>query len=128
MCGKRPCMLRSTFDSTVPSPTPASNTRTAGGRGWMLCSSSETRFATTHFSEQVLTNSRYFCRLSKKRKLGCGSGPPLGEDEVEAGAIDGDMDAMGVVLNGAIGRGAEGRSDVCVRAITAGRAVAFRLV
>jgi hypothetical protein len=28
-----------------------------------------TRLATSHFSEQVLTNSRYFCRLSKKRKL-----------------------------------------------------------
>ena len=25
------------------------------------------------FSEQVFTNSRYFCRLSKKRKLRCGS-------------------------------------------------------
>ena len=39
-------------------------------------SSRLTRFATSHFSEQVLTNSRYFCRLSKKRKLRCGSGPP----------------------------------------------------
>ena len=27
----------------MPSPTPASNTRTAGGRGWMLASSSATR-------------------------------------------------------------------------------------
>jgi hypothetical protein len=43
----------------------------------MLASSIETRCATTHFSEQVLTNSRYFCRLSKKRKLRCGSAPPL---------------------------------------------------
>ena len=42
----------------------------------MLASSSETRCATTHFSLQVLTNSRYFCRLSKKRKLRCGSAPP----------------------------------------------------
>ena len=73
MLGKRSCIERITRDSTEPSPTPASNTRTAGGRGWMLCSSSETRLATTHFSEQVLTNSRYFCRLSKKRKLRCGS-------------------------------------------------------
>ena len=28
-----------------------------------------TLLATTHFSEQVLTNSRYFWRLSKKRKF-----------------------------------------------------------
>ena len=48
---------------------PASNRRTAGGRGWMWPSSSPTRFATTSFSLQVLTNSRYFCRLSKKRKF-----------------------------------------------------------
>ena len=33
-------MARSTRSSTVPSPTPASNIRTAGGRGWMLASSS----------------------------------------------------------------------------------------
>src|SRR5215472_7673693 len=70
MVGKRSCMARMTRASTVPSPTPASNTRTAGGRGWMLASSSETRCATTHFSLQVLTNSRYFCRLSKNRKTG----------------------------------------------------------
>src|ERR1700731_1933294 len=73
MCGKRSCMARITRTSTEPSPTPASNTRTAGGRGWMCTSSSETRCATSHFSLQVLTNSRYFCRLSKKRKLRCGS-------------------------------------------------------
>src|SRR6516162_5976070 len=36
----------------------------------MLPSSIGTRSATTHFSLQVLTNSRYFCRLSKKRKIG----------------------------------------------------------
>src|SRR5262245_50812156 len=39
----------------------------------MLASSSSTRDAISHFSEQVFTNSRYFCRLSKKRKLRCGS-------------------------------------------------------
>ena len=39
----------------------------------MLASSSATREATSHFSEQVLTNRRYFWRLSKKRKLRCGS-------------------------------------------------------
>src|ERR1700745_536100 len=70
MVGKRSCMARITRTSTLPSPTPASNRRTAGGRGWMLASSSETRWATTHFSLQVLTNSRYFWRLSKKRKIG----------------------------------------------------------
>ncbi len=69
MVGKRSCIERITRASTVPSPTPASNTRTAGGRGWMLASSMPTRLAISHFSLQVLTNSRYFCRLSKKRKL-----------------------------------------------------------
>src|SRR4029077_3687337 len=42
----------------------------------MLASSSPTRSPITHFSLQVLTNSRYFCRLSKKRKLRCGSASP----------------------------------------------------
>src|SRR6187401_1810796 len=53
MLGNRSCIERSERTSTEPSPTPASNTRTAGGRGWMLPSSSATRLATTHFSEQV---------------------------------------------------------------------------
>src|SRR5215831_1510203 len=35
----------------------------------MLPSSCATRWATTHFSLHVLTNSRYFCRLSKNRKI-----------------------------------------------------------
>jgi len=48
---------------------PASNRRTAGGCGWMWPSSRPTRRATTSFSLQVLTNSRYFWRLSKKRKF-----------------------------------------------------------
>ncbi|MEJ0028592.1 MAG: hypothetical protein WDN01_21420 [Rhizomicrobium sp.] len=48
----------------VPSPTPASNIRTAGGRGWMFASSSVTRFAISRFSLHVLTNIRYFWRLS----------------------------------------------------------------
>src|SRR6266852_4304473 len=52
---------------------PASNRRIAGGRGWMWPSSRPTRFATTSFSLQVLTNSRYFCRLSKKRKFFSGA-------------------------------------------------------
>src|SRR6185503_18999137 len=45
----------------------------------MLAISSPTRDATSHFSEQVFTNSRYFCRLSKKRKLRCGSSPDIPE-------------------------------------------------
>src|SRR5579885_1787860 len=72
MVGKRSCIERMTRDSTVPSPTPASNRRTAGGRGWMLPSSSATRWWTTHFSLQVWTNRRYFWRLSKNRKLRSG--------------------------------------------------------
>src|SRR6187551_1425393 len=73
MCGKRPCIERRTRVSTVPSPTPASKMRTAGGRGWIDDNSSATRDATTRFSEQVCTKSRYFWRLSKKRKLRVGS-------------------------------------------------------
>src|ERR1700722_18123264 len=56
-----------TRDRTVPSPTPASNMRMAGGAGWMLASSSETRLAISVFSLQVETNRRYFCLLSKNR-------------------------------------------------------------
>ncbi len=81
-------MARITRTSTEPSPTPASNTRTAGGRGWICASSSETRCATSHFSLQVLTNSRYFCRLSKKRKLRCGS-PALRRRQAGAGGGSG---------------------------------------
>src|SRR6266704_2097562 len=44
-----------------------------GGRGWMLPSSSATRSAVTRFSPQVWTNSRYFWRFSKNRKLPRGS-------------------------------------------------------
>src|SRR4051794_6958449 len=77
-------MARITRSSTVPSPTPASNTRSAGGRGCTLASSMATRLATTHFSLQVLTKSRYFCRLSKKRKLRCGSRAPGGAGAMES--------------------------------------------
>jgi hypothetical protein len=35
-----------------------------GGRGLMFASSASMRCATIHFSVQVLTNSKYFCRLS----------------------------------------------------------------
>ena len=51
---------RITRVNTVPSPTPASNTRMAGGLGRRLSSSWAMRPAATHFSEQVLTNIRYF--------------------------------------------------------------------
>ena len=57
-------MFRMTPVSTVPSPMPASNTRSAGGRGWTWPSSMPARSETTHFSLQVLTNMRYFWRLS----------------------------------------------------------------
>src|SRR6201997_5781740 len=70
MVGKRACSERITRDSTVPSPTPASNSLSAGGDGCRLESSSEMRLAISVFSLQVETNSRYFCRLSKKRKPG----------------------------------------------------------
>src|ERR1700745_574506 len=70
MVGKRACSARKTRDNTVPSPTPASNSRSAGGDGCRLVSSSETRLAISVFSLQVETNSRYFWRLSKKRKPG----------------------------------------------------------
>src|SRR5215470_14084037 len=72
MVGKRACSARITRDSTVPSPTPASNSRSAGGDGCRLDNSSEMRLAISVFSLQVDTNSRYFCRLSKKRKPGGG--------------------------------------------------------
>src|SRR5579863_5226835 len=67
MVGKRACSARITRDNTVPSPTPASKTRSAGGAGCRLPSSREIRFATSVFSLQVDTNRRYFCLLSKKR-------------------------------------------------------------
>ena len=43
--------------------------RSAGGFGCRCASSIPTRLATISFSLQVFTNSRYFCRLSKKRKF-----------------------------------------------------------
>ena len=70
--GVRPecqCIARIRRARTVPSPTPASNKRTEGGVGRMLPSSWATRSPIIHFSEQVLTNIRYFCRLSKNLKF-----------------------------------------------------------
>src|SRR4029079_15721692 len=94
----------------------------------MLCISSETRLPTTHFSLQVFTNSRYFCRWSKKRKFRCGSTPLLAAAGlVGLGVMDGD-----IVVSGALGCDAEGVSGKragmwsCVRGITAGRPAAFR--
>ena len=52
---------------TVPSPVPASNTRNAGGAGSSAASSAPMRWPIAHFSLHVVTNSRYFSRLSKKR-------------------------------------------------------------
>ena len=69
MWAKRSCMARITRTSTVPSPTPASKTRTAGGRGWIWASSSETRLATSHFSLQVLTKSRYFLPIVEEAEI-----------------------------------------------------------
>ena len=68
--GRKASMQRPALpaDNTVPSPTPASKIRSAGGDGCKLPSSSEIRLATSVFSLQVETNSRYFCRLSKNRK------------------------------------------------------------
>src|SRR5690348_7061379 len=68
MVGKRACSARMTRDNTVPSPTPASNRRSAGGDGCNVASSNDTRLAISVFSLQVDTNKRYFWRLSKKRK------------------------------------------------------------
>ena len=65
--GMRRCRSRSTLASTIPLPVPASNTRSAGGVGLRWSSSSPMRAATTAFSLVVVTNSRYFSRLSKKR-------------------------------------------------------------
>src|SRR5471030_2056415 len=53
----------------------------------MLASSIATRCATTAFSEHVLTNIRYFCRLSKKRKLRL-PGPAAGADCLATEADD----------------------------------------
>ncbi len=77
MVGKRWCMARHTRAKTVPSPMPASKMRIDGGVGITLLSSRETRSPITHFYEQVLTKSRYFWRLSKKRNS-VGSSPLSG--------------------------------------------------
>ena len=63
---------------------PASNRRTAGGSGCRWASSMPTRRATTSFSQQVLTNSRYFWRLSKKRKLRDGAPSAAGGLHLQA--------------------------------------------
>jgi len=97
--------------------TPASNTRTAGGRGWMLASSKCDPVGDTHFSLQVLTNNRYFCRLSKKRKLRCGSGVPAAPASREPTAKPGRRVAV---------RMRASKEMAGVAAITAGRACAPR--
>jgi hypothetical protein len=62
--GNSRCTARSSRERTVASPTPASKTRGAGGRGfsWAICSAAFA--AMTCFSLHVVMNARYFCRLS----------------------------------------------------------------
>ena len=62
--GKSWCVVRIIRESTVASPMPASNIRSAGGVGRSCASSSAARLTTTAFSLHVLTNVRYFWRLS----------------------------------------------------------------
>ncbi len=62
--GSRRCRSRSTWLSTTPLPVPASNTRSAGGVGLSWVSSRPMRVATSAFSLVVVTNNRYFSRLS----------------------------------------------------------------
>ena len=50
-------------------------TRTRGRHRWILASSSPTRDATSHFSEQVFTNSKYFCRSRRNGNCVAGSRP-----------------------------------------------------
>ena len=58
------CVVRIIRESTVASPIPASKIRSDGGVGRSWESSSADRLTTTAFSLQVLTNVRYFWRLS----------------------------------------------------------------
>ena len=67
MAGQRVCIWRSTRFSKVPSPAPAWNTRSAGGRGASRSNSRPMRLAVSCFSLQVVVNSRYFSRLSTNR-------------------------------------------------------------
>ncbi len=62
--GNSACAWRKSRESTVASPMPASKILSAGGVGRMFFSSAAARLATADFSLQVLTNARYFCRLS----------------------------------------------------------------
>src|SRR5260221_12545368 len=97
MVGKRACSARITRDKTVPSPTPASKIRSAGGAGCRLPSSSEILFAISVFSLQVETNRRYFCRLSKNRKpavpASFAAGAPLSGPADGVGLLGADRDA-----------------------------------
>ncbi len=64
MVGNSRCVARMTREITVPSPMPASKMRTAGGVGRSSVTSCVARCAIADFSLQVLTNARYFWRLS----------------------------------------------------------------
>ena len=67
---------------------PASNTLSAGGEGFNAASSRPTRLATAHFSLQVVTNIRYFSRLSKKRNAFFAAATAAGAAAGAAGATD----------------------------------------
>src|SRR5258706_14465527 len=95
-------MARMTRASTVPSPTPASKTLTDGGRGWILASSMPTRCATTHFSLQVLTNSRYFWRL-KWMDIGEFHADALRDHPLLAASVDEQQVLLAVVVEAEIG-------------------------
>src|SRR4051812_801535 len=77
--GNRQCISRSTALRTIPLPVPASNNLNAGGRGAMWAISRPIRAATSAFSLVVMTNSRYFSRLSKNRN-GSALAPPAAFD------------------------------------------------
>jgi hypothetical protein len=62
--GKKRCTFRISRTRTVASPIPASKSRSAGGVGCNLLTTSDARAATTAFSLHVFTKARYFCRLS----------------------------------------------------------------
>ena len=76
--------------------------------------------ATTHFSLQVLTNSRYFCRLSKKRKLRCGSAAVAAAGAAGCGRWIGRPSERA-----AVSRSARRGARSCDRGIAAGRPAAL---
>jgi len=55
-------------DSTVPSPTPASNSRSGGGDGCSVDQFERARLAISVFSLQVETEQQIFLAVVEKRK------------------------------------------------------------